>query len=88
MMYRLNSGDFLARKSNIENFSEIILFIDRLKTNQFQLDNIVVKINYRLGIMGFMNTFDEEKGVPKGGNYGYMDQGAAIKDSFTIIKNA
>ena len=34
-----------------------------------QLDNIVVKINYRLGIMGFMNTFDESKGVPKGGNY-------------------
>ena len=38
--------------------------------------------------MGFMNTFDEEKGVPKGGNYGYMDQGAAIKDSLTTIKNA
>ena len=55
--------------------------------NQFKLDNIVVKINYRLGIMGFMNTFDEEKGVPKGGNYGYMDQGAAIKDSSTTMKS-
>ena len=33
IMFRLNSGDFSARKSNIENFSEIILFIDRLKTN-------------------------------------------------------
>lgn len=43
----------------------------------------MVKINYRLGIMGFMNTFDEEKGVPKGGNYGYMDQGAAIKAGLT-----
>ena len=53
--------------------------------NLFKLDNIVVKINYRLGILGFMNTFDEEKGVPKGGNYGYMDQGAAIKASLTTI---
>ena len=56
--------------------------------NLFKLDNIVVKINYRLGILGFMNTFDEEKGVPKGGNYGYMDQGAAIKARFTKIKNS
>ena len=40
-----------------------------------------------MGIMGFMNTFDEEKGVPKGGNYGYMDQGAAIKDSLTTMKS-
>ena len=51
--------------------------------NRKKLDNIVVKINYRLGIMGFMNTFDEEKGVPKGGNYGYMDQVAAIKAGLT-----
>ena len=49
---------------------------------------LAVSINYRLGMFGFMNTFDEEKGVPKGGNYGYMDQGAAIKDSLTIITNA
>ena len=56
--------------------------------NLFKLDNIVVKINYRLGILGFMNTFDEEKGVPKGGNYGYMDQGAAIKVRFSQIQNS
>ena len=34
---------------------------------------LAVSINYRLGMFGFMNTFDEIENRPIGGNYGLMD---------------
>ena len=34
---------------------------------------LAVSINYRLGMFGFMNTFDEIENLPIGGNYGLMD---------------
>ena len=34
---------------------------------------LAVSINYRLGMFGFMNTFDESENLPVGGNYGLMD---------------
>ena len=34
---------------------------------------LAVSINYRLGMFGFMNTFDEVENRPIGGNYGLMD---------------
>ena len=43
------------------------------------MGNIVVNINYRLGILGFMNHFNLETELPQGGNYGLMDQQMAIE---------
>ena len=43
------------------------------------MGNIVVNINYRLGILGFMNHFNLETESPQGGNYGLMDQQMAIE---------
>ena len=40
---------------------------------------IVINISYRLGILGFVNGFDEEEGRPIGGNYGLMDQQEALR---------
>ena len=40
---------------------------------------IVINISYRLGILGFVNGFDEEQERPIGGNYGLMDQQEALR---------
>ena len=40
---------------------------------------IGVTINYRVGIFGFLNYFDEENGYTEGGNYGLLDQQMAIR---------
>ena len=40
---------------------------------------VAVSINYRLGLFGFMNTFDEDRNMTVGGNYGLIDQQMAIK---------
>ena len=40
---------------------------------------IGVTINYRVGIFGFLNFFDEENGYTEGGNYGLLDQQMAIR---------
>ena len=42
-------------------------------------DNIVVLINYRLAMFGFMSYFDEESGRTVGGNYGLKDMQNAIE---------
>jgi len=44
---------------------------------------IVVVVQYRLGMFGFMSTFDESTNSNFGGNYGLMDQHMAIK----FVKN-
>jgi len=41
--------------------------------------NIVVTVNYRLGIFGNMNYFDIDLDTTAGGNYGLLDQQMAIK---------
>ena len=42
-------------------------------------DIVSVVFNYRLGIFGFMNSFDEENDEVVGGNYGLLDQQMAIQ---------
>jgi len=42
-------------------------------------DNIVVIINYRLALFGFLNYFDEELNTTVGGNYGLKDMQNAIE---------
>lgn len=42
-------------------------------------DIIVVMVQYRLGMFGFMNTWDTTIDDVFGGNYGLMDQQLAIK---------
>ena len=49
---------------------------------QAKRGNIVVIIQYRLGVFGFMNLFDTETGTARGGNYGLMDQQLALKYVF------
>ena len=49
---------------------------------QAKRGNIVVIIQYRLGVFGFMNLFDTETGTARGGNYGFMDQQLALKYVF------
>ena len=44
-----------------------------------KLGNIVVNINYRLGILGFLNHFNVDTDSPQGGNYGLLDQQMAIE---------
>jgi len=48
-------------------------------THLAKLGNIVVNINYRLGILGFMNHFDSDTNSPQGGNYGLLDQQMALE---------
>ena len=44
------------------------------------LDIIFVTVQYRLGLFGFMSTWNEDKGENLlGGNYGLLDQQLAIK---------
>ena len=44
------------------------------------LDIIFVTVQYRLGLFGFMSTWDEDKDANLlGGNYGLLDQQLAIK---------
>ena len=38
-----------------------------------------MNINYRLGILGFMNHFNLETNSPQGGNYGLLDQQMALE---------
>ena len=38
-----------------------------------------MNINYRLGILGFMNHFDSDTNSPQGGNYGLLDQQMALE---------
>ena len=46
---------------------------------QVHRGNIVVIIQYRLGIFGFMRLYNPETESPFGGNYGLMDQQLALK---------
>ena len=46
---------------------------------QAKRGNIVVSIQYRLGVFGFMNLWDEEKTETVGGNYGLADQQLALR---------
>ena len=57
------------------------LVVDWLSTNLEPLSEgvIGVTINYRVGIFGFLNFFDEENGQTEGGNYGLLDQQMAIR---------
>ena len=43
---------------------------------------LAVSINYRLGMFGFMNTFDEIENRPIGGNYGLMDIQVTVDRSY------
>ena len=52
---------------------------------QAKKGNIVVVIQYRLGLFGFMNLFDEENKRTEGGNYGFLDQQKALE---FVHKNA
>mgnify|MGYP000346027555 CR=1 FL=1 len=42
-------------------------------------ENIVVNINYRLALFGFLNYFDEALNATVGGNYGLKDMQNAIE---------
>ena len=57
---------------------------DRLfnMTRYASMGNVAVGINYRMGIMGFMNHYDLEKDWTEGGNYGLLDQQMAIEFLF------
>ena len=43
-----------------------------------QQGNAVVVIQYRLGVMGFLNSFDEKNKKTVGGNYGLHDISLAL----------
>ena len=47
----------------------------------------VVTVNYRLGIMGFLNQFDAENNRQLGGNYGLIDQQTAIEFIYENAEN-
>ena len=49
--------------------------------------NTVVIIQYRLGVLGFMNSFNVETGLTVGGNYGLHDQLMAIRFIFENKSN-
>ena len=42
-------------------------------------------INYRVGIFGFLNFFDEENGWTEGGNYGLLDQAGVLIECGTVF---
>ena len=46
---------------------------------QAQKGNIVIAIQYRLGVLGYLHSFDVESGRTIGGNYGLNDQLNAIQ---------
>ena len=54
---------------------------DRLfnMTRFASMGNVAVGINYRLGVMGFLNHYDKSMDRTEGGNYGLMDQQMAIE---------
>jgi len=49
--------------------------------------NIVVIVQYRLALFGFLNMFDASNGKPIGGNYGLLDQQMAIRFTFENAEN-
>ena len=54
---------------------------------QAKRGNIVVIIQYRLALFGFMNLFDPETDKTVGGNYGFMDQQLALKYTYDNAEN-
>ena len=46
---------------------------------QAQKGNMVIAIQYRLGVLGYLHSFDVESGRTIGGNYGLNDQLNAIQ---------
>ena len=42
-------------------------------------------INYRVGIFGFLNFYDEDNGWTEGGNYGLLDQAGVLVECGTIF---
>ena len=46
---------------------------------QAQKGNLVIAIQYRLGVLGFLHSFDNATGQTIGGNYGLNDQLNAIE---------
>ena len=62
--------DQAVRKSLVQGTGLDTMF----NMTKYAQDGILaVSINYRLGMFGFMNTFDEIENRPIGGNYGLMD---------------
>ena len=51
---------------------------DLIGSHIIQKDLIIIFIQYRLGIFGFMNTWSENGYTETGGNYGLLDQQLAI----------
>ena len=54
---------------------------------QVKRGNIVVIIQYRLALFGFMNLYNPETQTTVGGNYGLMDQQLALKYTYQNAEN-
>ena len=46
---------------------------------QAKMGNIVVSVQYRLSLFGFMNLYDDKSGKTVGGNFGLKDQQLALQ---------
>ncbi|KAJ8036009.1 Cholinesterase [Holothuria leucospilota] len=67
VMVYIHGGSYVAGSGNVEDYSGISLAA-------FE-DVIVVVINYRLNVFGFLSTGDDSSR----GNYGFFDQAEALK---------
>ena len=56
---------------------KIRIFLKRCESRRN--DIIVVMVQYRLGLYGFLNSYDSHEEKTVGGNYGLMDQQLAMK---------
>ena len=70
ILFWIHGGAFITGDSSIA-------FYDGL--SRAMNNYIVVNIQYRLSVFGFLNMFDESTGKTIGGNYGLMDQQLALK---------